>query len=144
MPNLFFALRVIDFESEICTYYDVKKDLRRINPRVDDLVLHQEINKVYNSKLYKLWRIIWKISPNYYFWDWFLTKYFRNGFNLFGVKFCGYNAMMWAIQWQWGDYYWLFRPPCFLVLGGRGWTWGRLYKSPNGTPRHPDAVHYYY
>lgn len=138
--DLFSVLAVIEFESENIDFYEMEQRIYKRDPGAN---IRQIRDRVYSSKLFQLWSFLYRRSPNYFTLDWLLSKAFGNGLSFFGVHFAGYNAMMWAISWKYGGYWWVFRPPCFLVLGRRGWTWGRLYKSPNSTPCHPQARLFY-
>jgi hypothetical protein len=140
--NLFIELAVIDFESENIKYDDLY--LMFFKNHSQDY-MRKQMREVYErSLLYKVWRSLNNFSPSLRNFDRLLSRGFSGHINIgSNITIFGYNAMMWAITWKGEKGYWLFRPPCFLIMGGRGFTLGRLYCSPTGQRSNPKTVHYY-
>jgi hypothetical protein len=146
VTNLFLELAVIDWESEVIDY----EDLQNITSQMYPGRSHEERAKLIRSsygRLYKIWRFLYKLSPNISIIECILTKLVGRSITVGPVTIYGCNAMMW--YWEiYGSYkgdrgYWLFRPPCFKIFGHRGFTLGRLYWSPDGTPGHGKAKNFY-
>lgn len=134
--SIFDALAVIEFESQNIDYYEL---MYRLNSEDRD-----KLNRVYSkSSLYKIWKLIWKISPNYYFLDFILTKVIGEHIDIGNLTIFGYNAMMYLFRLKTDKGFWVFRPPCIFIMGERGFTWGQLYFSPDGTSHNPKAKIYY-
>lgn len=140
--NLFNALTVIEFESNNIDYYDMQEKWHQSKFTRD------EQYQIYaNSRIYKTWQTIYKLSPNLRTLDRLLSKFVGGHVSIklgnYDLTFFGYNAMQWAIQLGTQSTYWLFRPPHYSLLDRRGFSWGRFYQSPNSTPWHPQAKIYY-
>lgn len=134
--NIFDVLEVINFESENIDYYELMYRLKSEN--------RYKLIKIYSeSKLYKIWKIIWRISPNYYLIDSVLTKLIGEHIDIGNLTIFGYNAMMYLFRLRTKRGYWMFRPPCIFIMGNRGFTWGQLYFSPDGTSHNPKSRIYY-
>lgn len=139
--NLFIELAIIEFESGNIEHDEMYSIVKNIDSDID--VWNARLSVYNGGKLYKLWRFIYYCSPNYSTLDRILSKYLSGHNDIANFTFFGYNAMMWAIQYRGKRNYWLFRPPYFKILGRRGFSWGKLYCSPNGTSKHPDATIFY-
>ncbi|QLE46429.1 hypothetical protein FD723_40165 (plasmid) [Nostoc sp. C052] len=127
--SLFDVLDVINFESENIDYYEIK------NPQFKSQILE-------TSKLYKIWSVVWKISPKAQMAEFVFSKLFGEHISIGNLTIFGCNAVMFAFQLHTKKGIWLFRPPCFNLYKHK-FTWGKLYLSPNGTPSHPEAKIYY-
>ncbi|QVQ57094.1 hypothetical protein ELBI_89 [Anabaena phage Elbi] len=132
--TLFDVLLYLEFESNNLDYDDLPAKLRNWDFRCAVWE---------NSKLLNIWYKIFQIAPNIRNFDKWFSRWLGGHFSIGNLTVFGCNAMMFSFCYRIpGKGTWNFRPPCFN-LHWRKWTWGLLYFSPNGTPRHPLAKIYY-
>ncbi|WP_144427395.1 hypothetical protein [Nostoc piscinale] len=135
--SLFDVLDFINFESGNIDWDDlceINKNFR-MNSQ-----LRGEIWS--SSQLIKTWWVLWKFTPSFRMADFIFSKLFGGHITIGDLTIFGCNAMMFAFQLHTKKGIWLFRPPCFNLYKHK-FTWGRLYLSPDGTPRNPRARIYY-
>lgn len=131
--SIFDVLDFINFESGNIDY----DDLLETNPKfARDRELRYRIWA--SSTLIRIWWILWKITPSIRMIEWLFSRFLKDHVTIGNLTIFGCNAMMFAFQLRTNNGVWLFRPPCINLFKER-FTWGMLYRSPNGTPGHKDA-----
>lgn len=95
--SLFFTLAVIDFESKRADpkgsgdYYNMCRSCEETFGAGCSVA--EERSWVYaNSSLYRLWHVIWRVSPNFYFWDHLLSKIMGGHITIGNFTVFGYNG----------------------------------------------------
>jgi hypothetical protein len=142
MIDLFFVLAVIDFESERSDDTDfhwLMEAYRYSEPEQ----LRAEMYKAHYSLVFQVWRRLWKISPNFYFFDWALSKTLGKILFSFGrVTIFGYDAMRFAHKLRCFGGVLTFCPPSSYPFGCRK-TLGKLFWSLDGSSDNPSAKFLY-
>jgi hypothetical protein len=139
MTDLFFILAVIDFESERDEDKDFDWIMRNYGYPTPEELRDEMYRSAYPSLLFRAWQKIWKISPNFYFFDWVLSKTLgKILFSAGPVTIFGYDAMFFAHQLKCFGGVLTFCPPCSYPFGHRK-TLGKLFWSPDGWSGNPSA-----
>lgn len=94
------------------------------------------------SKLLKVWKILWRMSPNIYNIEKLFSKLFAGNITIGNLTISGCNKMMFNFELKTNTGLWWFQPPCVNLFWHR-FTWGRLCFLPDGIIKHPNRVIYY-
>jgi hypothetical protein len=126
--NIFFTLAVIDFESSRRSgsgdYHTMRVTHYEIFGESDDEEVHHSRELVYTqSKLFALWHRIYKISPNWFFWDWLLSKTMGDEITVGPLTVFGYNGCRFLHRLETPFGVLKFYPPSSYPIGCR-YTWG--------------------
>jgi hypothetical protein len=140
--DLFFVLAVIDFESERndeADFYWLMETFHFSEPGE----LRSAMNKAYSSPVFRAWQRLWKMSPNFYFFDWALSRTVGKILVTIGpLTVFGYDAMRFAHRLKCFDGILTFCPPSSYPIGCRK-SLGKLFWSPDGTSSSPNAKFIY-
>jgi hypothetical protein len=142
--NIFFVLCAIDYDSGKITFCELEDAHFSIFKSRKYMEIGESLSAARESLIYRLWRSLFALSPTPALIENMFIRFLGGSIHIGKFSVYGYNAMMWAFEWRYKNRWWLFRPPHIVFHGvAKGFNWGRLYSSPNGTPSHPGSRNYY-